>query len=57
MTGQYSLQPVGVSGFYNIIVTQELEGMRRRGRPRKGWKEEERSSSAGSEKMETVGGR
>ena len=41
------------------IFTQELEGRRRRGRPRKGWKEEvERdSSSAGSEKMERVGGR
>jgi hypothetical protein len=24
------------------IFTQELEGTRRRGRPRKGWKEEER---------------
>jgi len=33
------------------IFTQELEGTRRRGRPRKG------SSSAGSEKMEGVGGR
>jgi len=33
------------------IFTQELEGTRRRGRPRKGWKEEvERDlSSAGSE--------
>jgi hypothetical protein len=37
------------------IFTQEMEGTRRRGRPRKGWKEEvERSSSARSEKMETV---
>jgi hypothetical protein len=37
------------------IFTQELEGTRRRGRPRKGWREEvERSSSAGSEKMERV---
>ena len=38
------------------FFTQELEGTRRRGRPRKGWKEEvERdSSSAGSEKMELV---
>jgi hypothetical protein len=36
------------------IFTQELEGTRRR--PRKGWREEvERSSSAGSEKMERVG--
>jgi len=40
------------------IFTQELEGMRKRVRPRKRWKEEaERSSSAGSEKMERVGGR
>ena len=40
------------------IFTQELEGTRRRGRPRKGWKESrKRSSSAGSEKMERVGGR
>jgi len=40
------------------IFTQELEGTRRRGRRRKRWKEEvERSSSAGSEKMERVGGR
>jgi len=40
------------------VFTQELEGTRRRGRPRKRWKEEvERSSSAGSEKMERVGGR
>jgi len=40
------------------VFTEELEGSRRRGRPRKGWKEEvERSSSAGSEKMERVGGR
>jgi hypothetical protein len=40
-------------------LTQELEGTRRRGRPRKRWKEEvERDrSSAGSEKMERVGGR
>jgi len=44
------------------IYTQELEGTRRRGRPRKRWKKMERgsrkrSSSAGSEKMERVGGR
>ena len=41
------------------IFTQELEGTRRRGRPRKRWKEEvdRRSSSAGSEKTERVGGR
>jgi len=40
------------------IFTRELEGTRRRGRPRKRWKEEvERSASAGSEKMERVGGR
>jgi hypothetical protein len=40
------------------ILTQELEGTRRRGRLRKGWREEvERSSSAGSEKMERVGDR
>ena len=40
------------------IFTQELEGTRRRGRPTKRWKEEvERDrSSAGSEKMERVGG-
>ena len=41
------------------IFTQELKGTRRRGRPRKRWKEEvERvRSSAGSEKMERVGSR
>jgi len=41
------------------IFTQKTEGTRRRGRPRKRWKEEvkRRSSSAGSEKMERVGGR
>ena len=41
------------------IFTQELEGTRRRGRPRKGLKEEvERDlPSAGNEKMERVGGR
>jgi len=41
------------------IFTQELEGTRRRGRPRKRWIEEvkKRSSSAGSEKIERVGGR
>jgi hypothetical protein len=45
------------------IFTQELEGTRRRGRPRKGMKENverecrKRSSSAGSEKMERVGDR
>jgi len=41
------------------IFTQELEGTRRRGRPRKGWREEvERDLlSAGSEKMERVGDR
>jgi hypothetical protein len=39
------------------IFTQELEGTRRRGSPRKGWKEVERSSRAGSEKMERVGDR
>jgi len=40
------------------IFTQELEGTRRRGRPRKEWREEvERSSSAGREKMERVGDR
>jgi hypothetical protein len=41
------------------IFTQELKGMRRRGRPRKGWREEiERHLlSAGSEKIETVGDR
>jgi hypothetical protein len=41
------------------IFTQELEGSRRRGRLRKGWREEvdKRSSSAGSEKMERVGDR
>ena len=41
------------------IFTQGLEETRRRGRPRKGWKEEvkKRSSSAGSEKMERVGSR
>jgi len=41
------------------IFTQELEGTRRRGRPRKRWKEEvERDlRSARSEKMGRVGGR
>jgi hypothetical protein len=40
------------------IFTQELEGTRRRVRPRKGWREEvERSSSVGSEKMERLGDR
>ena len=41
------------------IFTQELEGTRRRGRPRKGWREEvERDlQSAGSEKMDRVGDR
>ena len=41
------------------IFTQELEGMRRRGRPRKRMERgsRKRSSSAGSEKMERVGGR
>jgi len=41
------------------MFTQELEGTRRRGRPRKRWKEEAERyrSSAGSEKMERVGGR
>ena len=37
------------------IFTQEMEGTRRRGRPRRGSRK--RSSSAGSEKMERVGGR
>jgi len=39
--------------------TQEVEGTRRSGRPRKRWEDEvERvRSSAGSEKMERVGGR
>jgi len=39
------------------IFTQKLEGTRRRGRPRKRWKEERDVPSAGSEKMERVGGR
>jgi len=41
------------------IFTQELEGTRRRGRPRKRCKRgsRKRSSSAGSEKVERVGGR
>jgi hypothetical protein len=41
------------------IFTQELEGTRRRGRPRKRWKEEvERDLPSGrSEKMERVGDR
>jgi hypothetical protein len=40
------------------IFTQ-LEGTRRRGRPRKGWKQEVdlRSSSAGSKKVERAGDR
>jgi hypothetical protein len=37
------------------IVTEELEGTRRMGRPRKRWKQE--VESAGSEKMERFGGR
>jgi hypothetical protein len=37
------------------IFTQELEGARRRGRPRKRWKEE--VESAGSEEMERAGDR
>jgi hypothetical protein len=40
------------------IFTQELEGARRRGRPRKRWRRSgKRSSSAGREKMERVGER
>jgi hypothetical protein len=41
------------------IFTRELEGTRRRARPRKKWKERsrKRSSSAGSEKMEKDGDR
>jgi hypothetical protein len=41
------------------IFTQELEKTRRRGRPRKRMerRSRERSSSAGSEKMERVGDR
>ena len=41
------------------IFTQELEWTRRRGRPRKEWEKgvKKRSSRAGSEKMERVGGR
>ena len=43
------------------IYTQELEGTRRKGRPRKGKngkrKQKEIFPSAGSEKMERVGGR
>jgi len=41
------------------IFTQDLEGTRRKGRPRKRWKEEirKRSSSDGSEKMERTDGR
>jgi hypothetical protein len=41
------------------IFTQELEGTRRRGRPRKGWKEEvrKRSSSARIEKMKRISDR
>jgi hypothetical protein len=40
------------------IFTQKLERTKRRGRPRKGCREEvERSSSDGSEKMERVGDR
>ena len=41
------------------VFTQELEKTRRRGRPSKIWKEEalKRSSSAGIEKLERVGGR
>ena len=41
------------------ILTQELEGMRKKGRPRKKMERgsRKRCSSAGSEKMERVGGR
>jgi hypothetical protein len=38
------------------IFTQELEGTRRRGRPRKGWRRRSRKRSS-SEKMERVGDR
>jgi hypothetical protein len=37
------------------IFVQELEGTRRRGRPKKGWREE--VEGAGSEKMDRVGDR
>jgi hypothetical protein len=39
------------------IFTQELKGMRQRGRPRMERRSRKRSSSAGSEKMERVGDR
>ena len=40
------------------IFTEELEGKRRRGRPRKGMeRSRNRSSITGSEKIETVGDR
>jgi len=40
------------------IFTQEMEGTRRRGRPRKGMeRSRNRSSITGSEKIETVGDR
>jgi len=39
------------------IFTQELEGTRRRGKPRMERGSRKRSSSAGSEKMERVCGR
>jgi len=52
------LERMGEDRMPKKIFPQELEGTRRRGRPRKGWREEvERSSSAGSEKMERVGDR
>jgi hypothetical protein len=35
------------------IFTQELEATRRRGRPRKGWREEVERESVESEKMES----
>jgi hypothetical protein len=41
------------------IFTHKLEGTRRRGRPRKGWRRisGKKSSSVGSKKMERVGDR
>ena len=52
------LERMGEDRMPKKIFTQELEGTRRRGRPRKGWRESgKRSSSVGSEKMERVGDR
>jgi hypothetical protein len=49
------LERMEEDGMPKKIFTQELEGTRRRGRPRKRWRSGKRSSSVGSGKMERVG--